>query len=57
MIRVMGDNFRLSERLLTQIERVTEINRLTQVTKEGSAQDGVLPKQLRLRVADNGSVW
>jgi hypothetical protein len=35
VIRVTGDNFRRSERRLTQIERVTEINKLTQVTKEG----------------------
>jgi DNA transposition AAA+ family ATPase len=34
VIRVTGGNFRLFERLLTQIERITEINKLTKVTKD-----------------------
>jgi DNA transposition AAA+ family ATPase len=34
VIRITGGNFRLFERLLTQIERITEINKLTQVSKE-----------------------
>lgn len=34
VIRITGGNFRLFERLLTQIERITEINNLTQVSKE-----------------------
>src|SRR6266481_3079308 len=33
VIRVTGGNFRLFERLLTQIERITEINKLSQVSK------------------------
>jgi hypothetical protein len=34
VIRITGGNFRLFERLLTQIERITEINKSTQVSKE-----------------------
>ena len=34
VIRITGGNFRLFERLLTQIERIAEINNLTQVSKE-----------------------
>jgi hypothetical protein len=34
VIRVTSGNFRLFERLLTQIERITEINKLTRVGKE-----------------------
>jgi DNA transposition AAA+ family ATPase len=34
IIRVTGGNFRLLNRLLTQIERVLEINRLEEVTKD-----------------------
>jgi hypothetical protein len=33
VIRITGGNFRLFERLLTQIERITEINKLSQVSK------------------------
>jgi DNA transposition AAA+ family ATPase len=33
VIRITGGNFRLFERLLTQIERITEINKLGQVSK------------------------
>ena len=33
VIRITGGNFRLLNRLLTQIERILEINRLTEVTK------------------------
>jgi hypothetical protein len=33
VIRITGGNFRLFERLLTQIERVVEINKLSQVNK------------------------
>jgi hypothetical protein len=33
VIRVTGGNFRLLNRLLTQIERILEINALQQVTK------------------------
>lgn len=34
VIRITGGNFRLFERLLTQIERIAEINNLTHVSKE-----------------------
>jgi DNA transposition AAA+ family ATPase len=34
VIRITGGNFRLFERLLTQIERITEINKLNKVSKE-----------------------
>jgi hypothetical protein len=34
VIRITSGNFRLFERLLTQIERITEINKLTRVSKE-----------------------
>jgi DNA transposition AAA+ family ATPase len=34
VIRVTGGNFRLLNRLLTQIERIVRINQLAQVTKE-----------------------
>jgi DNA transposition AAA+ family ATPase len=34
IIRVTGGNFRLLDRLLTQVERIMRINDLTQVTKE-----------------------
>ncbi|MGA8482183.1 MAG: hypothetical protein WB696_29795 [Chthoniobacterales bacterium] len=34
VIRITGGNFRLFERLLAQIERITEINKLTKVTKD-----------------------
>jgi Mu transposase, C-terminal len=34
VIRITGGNFRLFERLLTQIERIAEINNLTRVSKE-----------------------
>jgi hypothetical protein len=34
VIRITGGNFRLFERLLTQIERIAEINELTKVNKE-----------------------
>jgi DNA transposition AAA+ family ATPase len=34
VIRITGGNFRLFERLLTQIERITEINQLSKVSKE-----------------------
>jgi hypothetical protein len=34
VLRITGGNFRLFHRLLTQIERVLEINGLHQVTKE-----------------------
>jgi DNA transposition AAA+ family ATPase len=34
VIRITGGNFRLFERLLTQIERIAEINNLNQVSKE-----------------------
>lgn len=34
VIRITGGNFRMFERLLTQVERITEINNLTQVSKE-----------------------
>jgi DNA transposition AAA+ family ATPase len=33
IIRITGGNFRLLNRLLTQIERILEINALKQVTK------------------------
>ena len=33
VIRITGGNFRLFGRLLTQIERITEINKLSQVSK------------------------
>jgi len=33
IIRITGGNFRLLDRLLTQIERTLEINALQQVTK------------------------
>jgi hypothetical protein len=33
IIRITGGNFRLLNRLLTQIERILEINALQQVTK------------------------
>jgi DNA transposition AAA+ family ATPase len=33
VIRITGGNFRLFERLLTQIERIAEINKLSQVSK------------------------
>ena len=33
VIRIIGGNFRLLNRLLTQIERILEINSLTEVTK------------------------
>ncbi len=32
-IRITGGNFRLLNRLLTQMERILEINSLTQLTK------------------------
>jgi hypothetical protein len=35
VIRVTGGNFRLFERLLTQIERIAEINKLQKVSKDG----------------------
>ena len=34
IIRITGGNFRLLNRLLTQMERILEINSLRQVTKE-----------------------
>jgi len=34
IIRITGGNFRLLQRLLTQIARVVEINALSQVTRE-----------------------
>lgn len=34
IIRITGGNFRLLQRLFTQIERILEINELTTVTKE-----------------------
>ena len=34
IIRVTGGNFRLLDRLLTQMERIMRINDLAQVTKE-----------------------
>jgi hypothetical protein len=34
VIRVTGGNFRLFERLLTQIERIAEINKLKKVSKD-----------------------
>ena len=34
VIRITGGNFRLFERLLTQIERIAEMNNLTRVIKE-----------------------
>ena len=34
IIRITGGNFRLLNRLLTQVERILEINALGQVTKE-----------------------
>jgi DNA transposition AAA+ family ATPase len=34
IIRVTGGNFRLLDRLLTQVERIMRINDLAQVTKE-----------------------
>jgi len=34
VIRITGGNFRLFERLLTQIERIIEINALSQVSKD-----------------------
>jgi hypothetical protein len=33
VIRISGGNFRLFERLLTQIERIIEINKLSQVAR------------------------
>jgi hypothetical protein len=33
VIRITGGNFRLFERLLTQIERITEINNLSHVSR------------------------
>ena len=33
VIRITGGNFRLFERLLTQIERIAEINKLSQVSR------------------------
>ncbi len=33
VIRITGGNFRLFERVLTQIERITEINKMGQVSK------------------------
>ena len=32
--RITGGNFRLTSRLVTQIERILEINQMTTVTKE-----------------------
>ena len=34
VIRITGGNFRLFERLLTQIERIIEIDTLSQVSKD-----------------------
>ena len=34
VIRITGGNFRLFEKLLTQIERIAEMNNLTRVIKE-----------------------
>jgi DNA transposition AAA+ family ATPase len=34
LMRIMGGNFRLLNRMLTQIERILEINRLQEITKE-----------------------
>ena len=34
IIRITGGNFRLLQRLLTQIERIMEINEVSTVTKE-----------------------
>ena len=39
IIRITGGNFRLLNRLLTQVERILEINALPSVTKEGTPQE------------------
>ncbi len=46
IIRVTGGNFRLLNRLLTQIQRILKINGLDEITKALRKRDGKEPDYL-----------